>query len=69
MTPSAGSVSEGALVGTSESGYRWTCSMCGGLGLVEEESKLANCPVRDGAPVWRRVRARQAQHYSGGSRD
>ena len=44
MTPSVSSVPEGTLVGTPESGYLWTCSMCGGLGLVEEEGKLADCP-------------------------
>ncbi|MCA1740765.1 MAG: hypothetical protein LC740_18680 [Actinobacteria bacterium] len=44
MAPSASSVPEGALAGTPESGYLWTCSMCGGLGLVEEEGKLVDCP-------------------------
>lgn len=44
MTPSVSSVSEGALVGTPEAGYLWTCGMCCGSGLVEEEDKLVNCP-------------------------
>jgi hypothetical protein len=29
---------------TPEPGYLWTCSMCGGLGLVEEEGQLTDCP-------------------------
>jgi hypothetical protein len=44
MTPSASSVPEGVLVGTPESGYLWTCGMCSGLRLVEEEGKLTDCP-------------------------
>jgi hypothetical protein len=44
MTPSASSVPEGVLVGTPESGYLWTCGMCSGLWLVEEEGKLTDCP-------------------------
>jgi hypothetical protein len=44
MTPSVSSVPEGTLVGTPESGYLWTCSMCNGLRLVEEVGKLTDCP-------------------------
>ena len=38
------SVPEGSRPGTPESGYHWSCGMCRGLGLVEEESKLTDCP-------------------------
>ena len=38
------SIRAGREVDTTESGYLWTCSMCGGLGLVEEEGKLTDCP-------------------------
>jgi hypothetical protein len=47
MTPSEGSVPEGAPVGTFESGYRWSCGMCHGLRLtedLEEYDKVADCP-------------------------
>ena len=30
--------------GIPEPGYLWTCSMCSGLGLVEEEGQLIDCP-------------------------
>lgn len=43
MTPSVSSVPEGSSVGSYELGYPWTCGMCGGLGLIEEETKLADC--------------------------
>ena len=43
MTPSVNSVPEGILVGTPESTYPWTCGMCSGLRLVEEEGELADC--------------------------
>src|SRR5215207_5046186 len=39
------SVPEGSRPGTSEPSYHWSCGMCHGLGLVEEESKLADCPT------------------------
>ena len=38
------SIRAGREVDTTESGYLWTCSMCGGLGLVEEEGKPTDCP-------------------------
>ena len=38
------SIRAGREVDTPESGYLWTCNMCGGLGLVEEEDKLTDCP-------------------------
>ena len=41
------SLPEGASVGTSEPGYRWSCGMCHGLRLIEdleEYGKVADCP-------------------------
>ena len=46
MTPDR-SVPQGVETHTTQPGYRWTCSMCRGLGLVEdleEYGKLADCP-------------------------
>jgi len=46
MTPER-SVPQGVKIHTPQPGYRWTCSMCRDLGLVEgleEYGKLADCP-------------------------